>query len=145
LIVTIAMVAGIGLLLARTRVGLSMRALADNRELSAILGIQVLSVESIAWLVSGVFAGIAGIFLGDFVRLESYVLTFLVIPAIAAAIVGRLSSLWVTAAAGIAIGLAEALLTPFLSLAPYRTAAPFVVALAAIALLPAHLAGEGDH
>jgi branched-chain amino acid transport system permease protein len=145
LIVTIAMVAGIGLLLARTRVGLSMRALADNRELSAILGIQVLSVESMAWLVSGVFAGIAGIFLGDFVRLESYVLTFLVIPAIAAAIVGRLSSLWVTAAAGIAIGLAEALLTPFLSLAPYRTAAPFVVALAAIALLPAHLAGEGDH
>lgn len=141
---TVVMVVGVGLALVRTRIGLSMRALADDRHLSALLGIRVLSVESMAWLVSGFLAGVAGVFLGDFVRLQSIVLTFLVIPAIAAAIVGRLSSLTVTAIAGIGIGLVEALITPFLSIAPYRTAAPFLVALVAIALFPAQTASEHE-
>ncbi len=44
LAVAVTMMAAIGLLLVRTRVGLAMRALADHRGLSAILGIRVLRV-----------------------------------------------------------------------------------------------------
>jgi branched-chain amino acid transport system permease protein len=144
LLTAVAMVLGIGVVLARTRLGLSMRALADSRDVSAVIGIRVLSVESAAWAISGVFAGISGIFLGDLVRLHAFLLTFLVIPAVAAAIVGRLSSLGLTVAAGLGIGLAEALLTPFAAIAPFRTAVPFLVALAAIALFPTPRAAAGD-
>ena len=60
--VSLAMVVGIGLLLARTRIGLGMRALASDRHISAAIGVRVVQIDSIAWLVNGLFAGIAGIF-----------------------------------------------------------------------------------
>ncbi|MEW6639519.1 MAG: branched-chain amino acid ABC transporter permease [Pseudomonadota bacterium] len=131
----VVIVAAISLLLARTRLGLQMRSLADNRDLSGLLGIRVVSVETIAWVISGVSAGICGVLLANMVRLQGLQLTFLVIPAIAAAILGRLSSLTVTAIAGLVIGVIEACLSLFPAVAPYRTATPFVVALIAVAVL----------
>lgn len=130
----IAIVAGISLLLARTRLGLNMRALADNRDLSGILGIRVVSVETVAWVISGVSAGICGVLLANMVRLQGLQLTFLVIPAIAAAILGGLSSLTATALFGIAIGVVEACLSILPAVAPYRSATPFVIALIAVAI-----------
>ena len=109
-----------------------MRALANNRDLSAMLGIRVLRVETWAWLISGVLAGISGLMLSDLVRLDAIVLTFLVIPAMAAAVVGRLRSLVGTLIGGLLIGLLEALATPFQVIAPYRSVAPFVVAIIVI-------------
>jgi branched-chain amino acid transport system permease protein len=128
----VAMMSGVGLLLARTRIGLRMRALADNRALSALLGVEVLRVDTLAWMLSGAFAGVCGMLLANIVRLQPTLLTFLVIPAFAAAIVGRLESLPVTVASGIAIGILEstAILVP--GFAPFRTAVPFLVALLAI-------------
>lgn len=129
------MVIAITALLNTTRLGLNMRALANDRNLSSILGVKILRTETAAWIFTGVFAGFAGLLLADFVRLQGTFLTFLVVPAIAAAILGQLRSLWVTAIAGIGIGMSEALLTPFTEIAPYRGAAPFLVALAAVMIL----------
>jgi len=128
------MMAGVGLLLARTRIGLAMRALADQRGLSAILGIRVLQVDTAAWVISGAFAGVCGLLLANIVRLQATVLTFLVIPAFAAAIIGRLSSLPVSVAAGLGIGILEAVAVLVPGFSPFRTATPFLIALAAIVL-----------
>jgi branched-chain amino acid transport system permease protein len=130
----VSMMAAVGLLLARTRIGLAMRALADQRGLSAILGIRVLQVDTTAWLISGAFAGVCGLLLGNIVRLQATVLTFLVIPAFAAAIIGRLSSLPATVAAGLAIGMLEAVAVLVPGFSPFRTATPFLIALLAIVL-----------
>lgn len=135
LVLAVAMMAGIGLLLAKTRIGLKMRALANDRELSALLGIRVLQVDTAAWLLSGAFAGVCGLLLANIVRLQATLLTFLVIPAFAAAILGRLHSLPATVAGGIAIGVLEALAITVPGFAPYRTAVPFLTALVAILLL----------
>jgi len=129
------MVALITLLLNRTRLGLDMRALANDRDLSSVLGVRILRTETAAWLMTGMFAGLAGLLLADLVRLQGTFLTFLVIPAIAAAILGQLRSLWVTALAGLIIGIIEAVLTPIAGISPYRTAAPFVIALLAVIVL----------
>jgi len=125
----------VALLLTYTRLGLDMRALAVERELAALLGVRVLRTETAAWLMTGVFAGVAGLLLGDLVRLAGTFLTFLVIPAIAAAILGQLRSLWGTALAGLLIGMMEACLTPVSSVSAYRSAAPFVIALLAVVVL----------
>lgn len=130
----VAMMAAVGLLLTRTRIGLAMRALADQRGLSAILGIRVLQVDTVAWIISGAFAGVCGLLLGNIVRLQATVLTFLVIPAFAAAIIGRLASLPVTVAAGLAIGMLEAVAVLVPGFSPFRTATPFLIALLAIVL-----------
>src|SRR5918994_1109005 len=45
--------------------GTSMRALADDRELSSMLGVRVRLIEGQAWLVSGVLGGVSGLLLAD--------------------------------------------------------------------------------
>jgi branched-chain amino acid transport system permease protein len=119
---------GIAAFLRKTRTGLEMRALANNRVLSAVLGVPVVKVETAAWLISGILAGFSGLMFGNLVRLNPTVLTFLVIPAIAAAIVGRLDSLIATLLGGMAIGVIEAMATLIKPIATFRSATPFVVA-----------------
>ena len=136
LVVALSMMAAIALLLARTRMGLKMRALANDRSLSALLGVYVLRVDTVAWLLSGAFAGVCGLLLANIVRLQATLLTFLVIPAFAAAILGRLSSLPATVVAGLVIGILEATAILVPGFAPFRTAVPFLLALLAIIFFP---------
>jgi len=128
LLAALATTFGIALFLRYTRIGLLMRALADRRELSSILGVPVRRVETWAWLISGLLAGFTDLMFGDLVRPNPGALTFIVIPAIAAAIVGRLQSLPMTLVGGLLIGVVESMTTLIHPIAPYRTAAPFIVA-----------------
>jgi branched-chain amino acid transport system permease protein len=115
-----------------TKVGTAMRALADDREITATLGVPVRRVEAAAWLGSGLVCGGAGLLLSNLVGLDIVGLTFLVIPALAAALIGRLQSLWVTLAAGFLIGIVQSGLTAFSEVAEYRTLTPFVLAILAL-------------
>lgn len=110
-----------------------MRALAVNRDLGTLLGIDVRRSDALAWLVSGTLAGIAGLLLADLVRLQATFLTFLIIPAIAAALLGSLSSVRGAAAGGFAIGVLESLVTAWPELSAYRSATPFLIALLFVA------------
>jgi len=115
-----------------TKTGTAMRALANDREITAMLGVPVRRVEAAAWLGSGIVCGIAGLLLANLVSLDILGLTFLVIPALAAALIGQLKSLWITLAAGFVIGLVQSSLTAFKHLAAYRTMTPFVLAIIAL-------------
>ena len=118
--------------LTRNKTGTAMRALADDREITATLGVPVRRVEAAAWLGSGLVCGGAGLLLSNLVGLDIVGLTFLVIPALAAALIGRLQSLWVTLAAGFLIGIVQSSLTAFSDVAEYRTLTPFVLAIVAL-------------
>jgi branched-chain amino acid transport system permease protein len=135
----IVLTAGTAIYLRRSKVGTAMRALANDREATAMLGVPVRRVEAAAWLGSGLVCGMTGVLLGDLVGLDIVTLTFLVIPALAAALIGQLRSLWVTLAGGFLIGIVQSCLTAFSgvkigdsSLAEYRTMAPFVLAIIAL-------------
>ena len=80
----------------------------------------------------GSCAAIAGLLLSNLVGLDIVGLTFLVIPALAAALIGQLASLWITLAAGFVIGIVQSCLTAFTELAEYRTMTPFVLAIVAL-------------
>jgi branched-chain amino acid transport system permease protein len=139
--VSLAMVVGMGVLLARTRIGLGMRALASDRHISAAIGVRVVQIDSIAWLVNGLFAGVAGILLANINRLDPGTLTFLVIPAIAAAIMARLSSLWGAFVGGVVCGMIEAvLIATSPEIANLRSAGPYVAALIFLTIVGA---GQG--
>ncbi len=125
---SVAAVIAMILYLDRSRMGLNMRALADDRDHAALLGIPIVRVETIAWGISGALAGVTGLLFGSLVRLEPTVITFMVIPATAAAIVGRLNSLPMTLLGGLLIGVVEAMLTLYKPLAPLRAMTPFVIA-----------------
>ena len=116
-----------------TKLGTAMRAMANDREITASLGVPVRRVTAAAWFGCGCLAGVAGVLLSDLVALDATTLTFLVISTLAATLVGRLRSIPITFAAAIVIGLITAELTPISSVSSYRDMTPFVVA--AIALL----------
>jgi branched-chain amino acid transport system permease protein len=138
IVLGVGVTAGTATFLRVTKVGTAMRSLANDREITAMLGVPVRRVEAAAWLASGLFCGATGLLLSNMLGLDTVVLTFLVISALGAALIGRLRSLWVTLFAGLAIGLVEACLTPFTSsssftsLSNYRTMTPFVFAIVAL-------------
>jgi branched-chain amino acid transport system permease protein len=133
LAVGVAITAATVVFLRLSKLGTAMRAMANDREITATLGVPVRRVEAAAWLGCGVLAGLAGILLADLVALDATTLTFLVISSLAATLIARLRSITVTFVAAIVIGLVHDLLTPIQSLSNYRDLTPFV--LAAIALL----------
>jgi branched-chain amino acid transport system permease protein len=134
----IVVVAAIGIVIAitvalnRTRIGLQMRALANNRRLASLVGVPILRVETVAWGVSGLIFGFTGLMFGSLVRLEPAVITFMVIPCIAAAIAGRLVSLPTVLVAGLAMGVIESLLTLSDTFKAVRPMAPYVIAIAVL-------------
>jgi branched-chain amino acid transport system permease protein len=127
-VAAILLVAAISLALNRTRIGLQMRALANNRRLSSLIGIPITRVETLAWAISGLLCGFTGLMFGDLVRLEPAVITFLVIPCTAAAICGRLQSLPDVLIGGLTMGVIESLLTLSDTFKSVRPMAPFVIA-----------------
>jgi branched-chain amino acid transport system permease protein len=134
-----AITGGVTIFLRATKLGTAMRALANDREITATLGVPVRTVEAVAWFGSGIFCGMAGLLLPDLLTSLDYsALTFLVISALAAALIGRLRSLWMTLFGGLAVGVFQAVLTPYTgdtpisSVSSYRSAAPFVLAIVAL-------------
>jgi branched-chain amino acid transport system permease protein len=123
---------GTVLFLRFTKLGTAMRGLANDREITATLGVPVRRVEASAWLVSGLISGVAGLLLSNLVGLDAATLTFLVISSLAAALIARLNSVIVTLLAGLVVGLATAMATPILSISEYRDMAPFVLATLAL-------------
>ncbi len=135
----LALTAGVTLFLRLTALGTAMRALANDREITATLGVPVRRVEAVAWFGSGLACGAAGLLLPDLLTSLDYsALTFLVISSLAAALIGRLRSLWATFFGGMAVGLAQAVVTPYASVSAYRAAAPFVLAIVALLVLSRH-------
>lgn len=139
----VAVTAGTTAFLRLTKLGTAMRSLANDREITATLGVPVRRVEASAWLGSGLVCGAAGLLLSALLTsLEAVTLTFVVISAFAAALIGRLSSLWVTLIAALVIGVVESCLQAFTlwptesqPLAQYRAMTPFVLAIVALLLL----------
>jgi branched-chain amino acid transport system permease protein len=123
---------GTSLFLQRTKLGIAMRSLANHREITAMLGVPVRNVEAAAWLGSGLLAGATGLLLSTLVGLDIVGLTFLVIAALSAALIGRLESLGITLAAALVIGVVQSCLTAFPAVSPYRTMTPFVFAILAL-------------
>jgi branched-chain amino acid transport system permease protein len=134
----VAVTLGTAAFLYYTNLGTAMRALANDREITATLGVPVRRVEAFAWLGSGVLAGVAGLLLSNLVGLDANTLTFLVISSLAAALIARLNSLTVTLLAGIVVGVVNAMITPILSISEYRDMTPFVLAIIALLWLSRH-------
>jgi len=136
IVLAFVLTAAVSVFLRVTKLGTAMRALANDREITATLGVPVRRVEAAAWFGSGLTCGAAGLLLPDLLTSLDYsALTFLVISSLAAALIGRLTSLWATLFGGLAVGLAQAVLTPYTSLSAYRSAAPFVLAIVALLFL----------
>ena len=141
-VVTIATGIAIGLvlrfLLYHTRLGITMRAVVDNRELTVLNGARPASATMTAWALGSSMAALAGIFLSEELSaLDPSTLTLFIVDAFAAAIIARLRSLPMAYVGGLIIGLTLSFQENFLSWTGRWTSAPQAIpaALLFIAVL----------
>ena len=91
-----------------TRFGLATSALAEAPRSLAGLGWRVEALRAGNWAIGGALAGAAGAALGPVLQLTPGNFTFLLVPTLAAAIIGGLRSFPITLAGGLAIGAVQA-------------------------------------
>jgi sulfate-transporting ATPase len=90
-----------------TRFGLLTRAAAESQTGAYVSGVSPDRVALVNWMISAVIAGIAGILIAPVSPLTPVTYTLFVVPALAAAVVGRFQYLVPIVAAGIAIGMLQ--------------------------------------
>src|SRR5579872_1496573 len=93
------------LFLYRTRTGIAMRAVVDNRELAALNGARPAWLGTFSWAFGSSLAALAGILIAPQLQLNVFNLTLLVVNAYAAAMFGRLRNLPLTFAGSLGLGL----------------------------------------
>jgi branched-chain amino acid transport system permease protein len=94
-----------------TRFGLASRAAAESETGAALLGFSPALHAGANWVIGSLLAGLFGILLGPIAGVDPTTYTFLVVPALVAALAGRLASTWWTVAAGLALGVLQSELT----------------------------------
>ena len=93
----------------RTRTGIAMRGVVDDRDLAQLNGARPARASMLAWAMGAALAALAGILMaGSQGTLTVITLTLLVVNAYAAAMFGRLKSLPLTFLGAVILGLAEA-------------------------------------
>ncbi|HEY3881796.1 MAG TPA: ABC transporter permease [Trebonia sp.] len=112
IIALVAVVAAIGLwaLYRFTRFGVATRAATENERAAILLGQSPQRLAVINWALGSALAGFAGILLASLVQLTPGYYTELMIPVVAAALVGGFQSFSLAAIAGLVIGCGQAAL-----------------------------------
>jgi len=133
------------ILLFRTRMGVAMRAVVDNRDLTALNGARPGALSAFAWALGSSMAALAGILVAPEVEFNPTNLnSLMLIVAISAAAFGQLRSLPLTVAGGLLIGVLESYTREWINLGadfPFagRAVAPIVLFLVVLALPQARL------
>jgi branched-subunit amino acid ABC-type transport system permease component len=112
IVVAVAAILMVGLMLGATSLGRTMRAVADDRALAAVAGIDTGRVVLLTWIVTGLLAGLAGVLAG--LVQYSFDPNFgfaLLLPIFAAVVLGGIGSAYGALLGGLLLGLVTELST----------------------------------
>lgn len=105
---TIVLVALLAFLVQRTSIGRALRAIAENRDVSRLLGVKADRLMLIAFILSGMLAGAAGVLVGlHYAAITPYIGVETGLKAIAVMVIGGTTRIWGALVAGPLIGIAE--------------------------------------
>ena len=152
-VIDLAVIAMVGSALAlgqRSRFGLRVRAVVENRGLSELGGIDADRIAAIGWAVGTTLAGLCGMLMASTLRLEPYGFTLVLLETMAVVVIARLSNPALAVASGLLLGIVQAELTQVRvhgtaqNLVQALTSNLFVVALLVATLVVGRLAGSGS-
>jgi branched-chain amino acid transport system permease protein len=150
IVAAIIMLVGLYIFVQRTKVGKAMQAVSEDKDTSALMGIDVDRIIVITFLVGGALAGAAGVLYALMFRQVTFIMGFIPgLKAFTAAVLGGIGNVVGAAIGGIFLGIAESLF-PNLVLdgygipAPYqlRDALAFVLLVIVLIFRPTGIVGE---
>ncbi len=146
---TIAVVAFF-VVLRTSRLGVAMRATANDQETALAMGIPVGRIFMSTWFIAGATAALGGVFLGMFPRNVDVNMGFIALRAFPAVIVGGLDSVGGTVLAGLLLGVMEVLAQGYVNEHlgafghNFHSVFPYVVMIGFLVVRPYGLFGRAD-
>ncbi|MDW6023513.1 branched-chain amino acid ABC transporter permease [Mesorhizobium sp. BAC0120] len=143
LAVSAVLVLAVHMLLTRTAIGRSMRAVSENPALAGVVGVEVRKVIRTVWLLGAGLAAIAGVSAGVLVQIRPQMGLDLLLPLFASAILGGIGSVPGAMLAGLIVGLAEAIAVQAIG-AEWRAAVAFAILVLVLLVRPQGLFGRAE-
>lgn len=137
----VAAAAGLFALLAFTRLGRAMRAVADNPQLADIKGVDPGRIARVAVFLGAGLAGFGGMLIGLDTSIDPLTGFRVILSVFAAAVVGGLGSIPGAALGALVVGVGEEMASVLLSPA-YRTVTAFLAILLVLTIRPEGLLGR---
>ncbi|MEG2699287.1 MAG: branched-chain amino acid ABC transporter permease [Ruthenibacterium sp.] len=139
-IISIVVLIVLAYVIAKTRIGRALRAISFDRDTAQLMGIDSTRIIQFAFVVSGVMAGVAGVFLGVKYTLDP-TLGSLVVKGFIASVIGGLGSLPGAIIGAVLLGFTETILLSTLG-SGYSTIATFAIMLVFLLVRPQGIAGS---
>jgi len=138
---TVVMMVALELLVHRTKIGKAMRATAQDREMAALVGIDVNSVISVTFLIGSALAAVAGVMVGMYYGLINFFIGYLAgIKAFTAAVLGGIGNIPGAMLGGLLLGLIESLGAGYIS-SEYKDVFAFAILVLVLIFRPSGLLG----
>jgi branched-chain amino acid transport system permease protein len=141
---------GLLLLIYRTKLGMAMRATAQNPAVASLMGVNINRVIAAAFVIGSALGAVAGVMVGSYYEIAHYQMGFMLgLKAFTAAVLGGIGNLGGAMAGGILLGLIEALgagyigdLTGGFLGSHYQDIFAFIVLIGVLMFRPSGLLGE---
>ena len=138
------------LLVHKTRLGMAMRATAQNREVAGLMGVNINTVISAAFLIGSALAAVAGVMITSYYGVAQYTMGFMLgLKAFTAAVLGGIGNMGGAVLGGLLLGLIEALGSGYVSDltngvfgSHYQDVFSFIVLVVVLIFRPSGLLGE---
>jgi branched-chain amino acid transport system permease protein len=136
------MMVGLHLLVQRTSMGRAIRAVAEDREVAAIMGVNVRWVIAMTFFVGSALGGAGGVLVGlYYTQIDFYMGYSAGLKAFTAAVLGGIGNIRGAMLGGIVLGLAESLAVTFMNPA-YKDVVAFAILILTLVFRPTGLLGE---
>lgn len=145
ILLCLAVIAIVFFVLRYTKIGLAMRAVADNPTSASLVGISNGVIIAFSWGLASVVGTVAGLMAAPALFLEPNIMTNILVYAFAGALLGGIDNPWGAAAGGFLIGVGENLVGGFLIGEDLKLAFALSVIILVLLFRPNGLFGRTIH
>jgi branched-chain amino acid transport system permease protein len=142
IVVAVVMMTGLHLLVQRTSLGRSIRAVAEDREMAAIMGVNIRRVIAVTFFLGSALGGAGGVLVGlYYTQIDFYMGYSAGLKAFTAAVLGGIGNIRGAMLGGLILGVVESLAVTFMNPA-YKDVVAFAILILTLVVRPTGILGE---
>ncbi len=138
IVIAVVSLLALSALLARTSLGRAVRAVAQDRDAAAMLGIPMQRQYTLAFLIAGLLGGVAAVAYAPTFQVSPYMADEILLSAFVVVVLGGLGSVWGAVAGGLVLGVVESLGSAYVS-SSYQSAFGFLALVVILVARPTGL------